>query len=171
MQEKEPEKILILSGYFDPLHSGHIYYFSESKKLGGRVIVILNNEGQSRLKRGYHLIGVDERKKILESIKFIDEVFVSIDHGPTQCDTLAYLADKYKNKNCKLYFVKSGEWKEENLKEAPLCQKLGIKIKILNNAPSASSSSLIKKAVDLETSKNSFCFNGAKGKNQKLTTN
>jgi D-beta-D-heptose 7-phosphate kinase/D-beta-D-heptose 1-phosphate adenosyltransferase len=150
----EKKKVIIASGYFDPLHSGHVLYLNEAKKLGDYLIVMLNNESQSRLKKGFYLMSVAERKAVLEAIKHVDEVMISIDDGPTCSKTLSYLADRFKNENAELYFVKSGEWNEKTLREAPLCNELGIKMVFLdsiNNKVNQSSTNLIKRAADLHT--------------------
>ena len=72
-------KVIAVSGYFDPLHVGHIEYIQLSKKLGDKLVVILNNDKQAGLKKGKAFMPLEERKKILESLRDVDEVFVSID--------------------------------------------------------------------------------------------
>src|SRR3990167_3963191 len=68
---------VVASGYFDPIHSGHINYLREAKKLAGakgELIVILNNDKQAVLKKGSFFMPVKERKVILESIKYVDRL-------------------------------------------------------------------------------------------------
>ena len=77
---KHHKKIVVVaSGYFDPIHSGHINYLREAKKLGDKLIVIVNNDEQAKLKKEHYFMPVKERKAIIEAIKYVDEVFVSID--------------------------------------------------------------------------------------------
>ena len=66
---------IVASGYFDPIHSGHINYLKEAKKLGDELVVILNNEKQSRLKKEHSFMPVKERK-IIPLIKGIDARFI-----------------------------------------------------------------------------------------------
>ena len=69
-------KTVCVSGYFDPLHRGHIEYFENAKLLGDKLIVILNTDRQrSRAPR----MTLDDRKKILESIRYVDSVVLSVD--------------------------------------------------------------------------------------------
>ena len=65
------EKIIITSGYFDPIHAGHIECLELAKKLGDRLIVILNNDKQAVLKKGKAFMPQDERRKILEAVIFL----------------------------------------------------------------------------------------------------
>lgn len=80
-------KTVAVSGYFDPLHVGHIDYLKNARMLGDKLIVILNNDSQR-----HNRMKVDNRKIILESIRYVDEVFVSIDSDQTVCDSLEFLA-------------------------------------------------------------------------------
>ncbi len=113
-------KIVAVSGYFDPLHIGHIEYLELAKKLGDKLIVILNNDEQVKLKKGKPFMPLDERKKILEAIKYVDEVFVSIDNDLTVCKSLKAVKPDI--------FAKGGDRFKEEIPEAKICRELGIKI-------------------------------------------
>ena len=112
--------VVAASGYFDPIHSGHIRYLKEAKSLGDKLVVILNNEKQSTLKKGHSFMPLNERRIILESIKYVDEVFVSIDNDRSVSVSLIKIKpnifavgmDNYKNK----------------IPERFVCEKLGIEI-------------------------------------------
>ena len=113
-------KIVAVSGYFDPIHIGHIEYFKLAKQLGDRLIVILNNDKQAILKKSKSFMPLEERKKILEALKDVDEVFVSIDEDETVCKSLeAVMPD---------IFAKGGDRFAYEIPEAAICKKLGIKI-------------------------------------------
>jgi D-beta-D-heptose 7-phosphate kinase/D-beta-D-heptose 1-phosphate adenosyltransferase len=67
----------MVSGGFDPIHIGHIRYIQEAKKLGDKLIVVLNNDNWLRAKKGKEFMGELERKEILEAIAGVDEVIIS----------------------------------------------------------------------------------------------
>ena len=79
-----------VSGYFDPLHVGHIDYLRKAKELGDILIIILNNENQKNNTRTLPL-NFNDRRKIIESIKYVDEVFESIDNDENVIKSLEYL--------------------------------------------------------------------------------
>ena len=115
-----PITVVATSGYFDPIHSGHIELFKKAKELGDRLIVILNTDKQSKLKKGFVFMPQAERKKIIESIRWVDEVVYSIDKDTTQCKTLAKLKPNI--------FAKGGDRFAGEIPETLVCKKLGIKI-------------------------------------------
>jgi cytidyltransferase-like protein len=119
-------KIIINSGYFDPLHVGHLECMELSKKLGDKLIIILNNDEQCVLKKGKAFMPVEERKKILEALKHVDEVFTSIDKDKSICESLKEIAEKYKGN--KMIFAKGGDRFSYEIPEAKVCKELGIEI-------------------------------------------
>ena len=78
-------KTVAVSGYFDPIHVGHLEYLKLSKELGDRLVVIVNNNHQCVLKKGKPFMDEDDRVKIVRSLKMVDEVFLSIDYDKTVC--------------------------------------------------------------------------------------
>ena len=72
-------KKVAISGYFDPIHVGHLEYIEMSKKLGDYLIVIVNNNKQCVLKKGKPFMDEMDRMKIVKAIKWVDEVFLSVD--------------------------------------------------------------------------------------------
>ena len=77
MKNTKQKKIVVVSGGFDPVHIGHIRMFQEAKKLGDKLIVILNNDNWLKLKKGYVFMPERERKEILEAFEMIDQVILS----------------------------------------------------------------------------------------------
>lgn len=114
------ETIVVVSGYFDPLHVGHIEYFKLAKELGDRLIVILNNDEQSKLKKGKYFMPLEERKEIIKAIRYVDDVFVSIDKDRTVCKSLEKINPDI--------FAEGGDRFSHEIPEAEICKKLGIKI-------------------------------------------
>ena len=84
-------KIVATSGYFDPLHIGHLECLELSKQLGDKLIVIVNSDLQAKLKKGKSFMKQEDRMKIIAALKCVDEVFLSIDKDKTQCKSLSYL--------------------------------------------------------------------------------
>jgi len=119
-------KIIINSGYFDPLHIGHLECMELSKKLGDKLVVILNNDYQCELKKGKAFMPLQEKKKILETIKFIDEVFISIHKNRSVCESIKAIAEKYKGHE--IIFAKGGDRFSEEIPEAKVCKEYSIKI-------------------------------------------
>ena len=72
-------KIVVASGYFDPIHVGHIECLEKAKKLGEKLVVIINNDIQAKIKKGKSFMSQEDRMKIVSSLRCVDEVFLSID--------------------------------------------------------------------------------------------
>tara|TARA_B110000263_G_C14780453_1_gene272962 strand:+ start:20 stop:427 length:408 start_codon:yes stop_codon:yes gene_type:complete len=112
--------IVATSGYFDPLHVGHIEYLELAKKLGNKLVVIVNNDFQANLKKGKSFMNEKDRMKIILSLKCVDEVFLSIDNDKTQCKSLEFLKPNI--------FANGGDRKENEIPESTICKKLNIQI-------------------------------------------
>jgi len=135
---KAKEKIIAVSGYFDPLHIGHIEYLKLAKALGDKLIVILNNDKQCILKKTGYFMPQEQRKTILEAIKYVDEVYVSIDTDKTVCKSLEVVKPDI--------FAKGGDRYKDEIPEADICKKLGIKIIDGLGKKIQSSSELVEKS-------------------------
>ena len=120
-------KIVITSGYFDPLHEGHIEALYLSKELGGKLVVILNNDAQAILKKGKPFMKQEIREKIVMALKPVDEVFLSIDSDASVCKSIKAVFEKYKERN-ELIFAKGGDRFSGEIPERKVCNSLGIKI-------------------------------------------
>ena len=66
------EKIVCVSGYFDPIHIGHLEYFKMSKKIGDKLMVIVNNDIQAILKKGKAFMPLEERIQIIKELRCVD---------------------------------------------------------------------------------------------------
>lgn len=69
--------IVAVSGGFDPLHIGHVRMFEEAKKLGDKLVVILNNDNWLQKKKGYVFMKEKERREILLALRSVDEVVIT----------------------------------------------------------------------------------------------
>lgn len=85
------EKIVCVSGYFNPIHVGHLELLERAKALGDKLYVIINSDRQSILKKGSSFMPEDERLKIVRSLKCVDAAVLSCDEDRTVCKTLRIL--------------------------------------------------------------------------------
>jgi len=122
---KKMKKAIIVSGYFNPIHKGHIEYFNNAKALGDYLIVIVNNDKQRALKGSKEFQNEDERVFIITNIKSVDQVFLSIDEDRTVCSTIQYIHKQLHN-NYQLAFANGGDQNNDSIPEAPICEELGI---------------------------------------------
>ena len=118
-------KAIIVSGYFNPLHKGHLELFEKAKAAGDQLWVIVNSDFQRGLKGSKEFMDQDERHLIVSAIGIIDKAIVSIDKDKTQCATLADLADKFSSEY-ELYFANGGDQNNESIPEVPVCREKGI---------------------------------------------
>ena len=120
-------KIIIVSGYFNPLHKGHIEYFKKAKSLGDNLFVIVNNDNQRKLKGSKEFMLEEERLLIISELEITDQVFLSIDQDRTVSKTIEKIHSIYSD-NSDLYFVNGGDQDNNNIPEVKICQKLGINL-------------------------------------------
>lgn len=88
-------KKTIVSGYFNPMHLGHLRYIQDAKSRGEYLIVIVNNDVQQKLKKGKVIMDETERVEITKELRSVDEVFLSIDDDLSVCKTLLAIREKY----------------------------------------------------------------------------
>ena len=120
-------KAIIVSGYFNPLHKGHLELFEKAKAVGDELWVIINSDLQRELKGSKEFMDENERLIIVRAIKYVDKILISIDKDKTQCATLGYLADEF-GINYNLYFANGGDQNNQSITEGSVCKKLGIKL-------------------------------------------
>lgn len=111
---------VVASGYFDPLTVGHVEYLEKAKKLGDKLIVIVNNDTQASLKKQFSFIKQDERLTIVKALRCVDEVVLSIDQDRTVCKTLEMLKPDI--------FAKGGDQNIGTIPEKEICDIYNIKI-------------------------------------------
>jgi len=80
--------LVAASGYFNPLHKGHVEYLERARSLGDRLIVIVNSDLQRRLKGSKEFMDESERLYIVSALRCVDEVFLSIDADASVCASL-----------------------------------------------------------------------------------
>ena len=120
-------KAVIVSGYFNPLHKGHLELFEKAKAAGDELWVIVNSELQRELKGSKEFMDQDERLLIVSAIGIVDKALISIDKDKTQYATLAHLADKYSTEY-EFYFANGGDQNNDSISEALVCKEKGIRL-------------------------------------------
>lgn len=115
-----PKKIVVASGYFDPLHYGHIEYLQRSRELEDKLIVIVNNDKQAKLKKGFVVTPAKERVKLVRELECVDMAIESFDDDRTVCKTLEVLYPHV--------FANGGDQFNERIPESEVCEKLGIEM-------------------------------------------
>ena len=118
-------KAIIVSGYFNPLHKGHLELFEKAKGAGEELWVIVNSDLQRALKESKEFMDENERLIIVNAIEFVDKALISIDKDKTQRETLAHLADNF-SENFQLFFANGGDQNNESIPEVPICMEKGI---------------------------------------------
>ena len=120
-------KATIVSGYFNPLHKGHLELFEKAKTYGDYLIVIVNNDSQRSLKGSTEFMLESERILIVESLAITDKIILSIDKDLTVCDTLEKVFIDF-GKQFELYFANGGDQNIETSPEVHVCKKYGIRL-------------------------------------------
>ena len=119
------KKAIIVSGYFNPIHKGHLEYFNNAKALGDKLFVIVNNDCQRELKESKEFQKEDERMIIVSSFKVVDRTILSVDKDRTVCATLKMIKEQYGD-DFELSFANGGDQYNDNIPERSICEMLGI---------------------------------------------
>jgi cytidyltransferase-like protein len=119
------KKGVIVSGYFNPIHSGHLEYFNYAKALSDELLVIVNNDHQRVLKGSKEFLSEDERLIIVSNIRAVDHTILSIDEDRTVCATLEKIAQEFGHTH-DLTFANGGDQNNDTIPEGPICEKMGI---------------------------------------------
>ena len=119
MSDKNKIRVAV-SGYFDPIHVGHLEYLRMAKELGDSLVVIVNNNYQCKLKKGKHFMHENDRVEIVKALRFVDEVFLSVDKDRTVCKSLEEIKPDV--------FANGGDRATSEVPETPVCKKFNIKM-------------------------------------------
>lgn len=116
-KKRKPNLIVVaISGGFDPLHMGHILLIQEAKKLGDYLVAIINNDDFLIRKKGYYFMPIEQRALIVNSIKGVDEVYLSKDTDDTVCESLREVNP--------VIFANGGDRSSANSLEDEVCNQI-----------------------------------------------
>ena len=116
--------MVAVSGGFDPVHVGHVRMFEKARKLGDKLVVILNNDNWLKKKKGYAFMPEKERAELLKHIKWVDEVVLT-KHRPGTKDVSVCDALREVRPNI---FANGGDRKLDNIPEVAVCEEIGCKM-------------------------------------------
>jgi len=121
-------RVVVISGYFNPLHCGHLDYIESASKLGDRLVVIVNNDEQVKLKGSCPFMNEKDRARIVASLTHVDHVFLSSDNDETVVESLKGIYDVYRNEYFfeDMIFANGGDRNENNSPEEEYCVSEGI---------------------------------------------
>ncbi len=118
---------IIVSGYFNPLHKGHLEYFEKAKSYGDVLFVIVNSDYQRNLKGSKEFQDEAERLLIVSSLRIVNKAILSIDKDKTVRQTIKQIYENYGDKYS-LAFANGGDQNNEKIPEKDICQNLNIKL-------------------------------------------
>ena len=121
------KKAKIVSGYFNPIHKGHIEYFQNAKQNGDELFVIVNSDIQRALKGSKEFQDEKERVFIVESLRLVDKCFLSIDLDRTVVESIKMIFNQFDNEY-QLAFANGGDQNNDTIPERPICEELGIEL-------------------------------------------
>ena len=123
-------KAIIVSGYFNPIHKGHLELFAKARAQGDELWVIVNSDFQRELKGSKEFQLEDERLLIVNSLKMVDFAMIAIDRDRTVSETLRALNVKAITKDPKyqIAFANGGDQNNDSIPEAGICKELGVSL-------------------------------------------
>ena len=125
-------RVGIISGYFNPIHVGHIDLIERSKEVVDVLYVIVNSDYQRELKGSKEFMSEGERSRIVSSIKGVTGVFLSIDMDRSVCKSLGMVyrdvSSYYSGYDLEFKFINGGDRSNGEIPEVGICEELGIEI-------------------------------------------
>ena len=93
----EPTEVSVISGYFNPIHVGHVRLMQGAKAVAGYLIVIVNNDRQQQAKKGRIIMSEEDRLEVASAMKSVDEAFVAVDDDESVAESLSLIRGRYPN--------------------------------------------------------------------------
>ena len=119
------QKAIIVSGYFNPIHKGHLEYFNNAKAISDQLFVIVNNDHQRDLKGSREFQDENERMLIVSNIKAVDKAILSIDTDRTVRETIKMIAEQF-GAEFELGFANGGDQNNDTIPEKPVCEEMNV---------------------------------------------
>ncbi|MDC1472556.1 adenylyltransferase/cytidyltransferase family protein [Flavobacteriaceae bacterium] len=119
------QKAIIVSGYFNPIHKGHLEYFNNAKAMADQLFVIVNNDHQRELKGSKEFQDENERMIIVSNIKAVDKAILSIDTDRTVCATIKMIAEQFGDE-FELGFANGGDQNNDTIPERAVCEEMNV---------------------------------------------
>ncbi len=112
---------MAVSGGFDPVHIGHVRMFEEARKLGTKLVVILNNDNWLMKKKGFVFMPESERAEVIRGFRAVDDVFITV-HGENPDDMSVCTELRLVRPNL---FANGGDRTKDNIPEISVCDEIG----------------------------------------------
>jgi len=143
-------KVVVISGYFNPIHTGHLDYIKAASKLGDKLVVIVNNDEQVKLKGSVPFMDVYERVRIVSAIKGVDKAVLSIDTEKSVTKTLESIYNEHAVDYFfdSMVFANGGDVTPSNSREEYFCQSRNIKTAYNVGGEKTQSSSNLLKGIE-----------------------
>lgn len=140
-----------MSGYFNPLHGGHLDMIEAAATMGDELIVVVNNDKQQMLKKGKIILDERNRMRLMSALRVVEEAVLSVDTDDmTQVKTLEMLAQKYPDDQ--LIFANGGDRNSTAaIPETAVCEKYGIEMRFDAGEGKPDSSTRINQETGHET--------------------
>jgi len=119
------QKAIIVSGYFNPIHKGHLEYFNNAKAIADQLFVIVNNDQQRELKGSKEFQDENERLIIVSNIKAVDKAILSIDTDRTVRETIKMIAEQFGGE-FELGFANGGDQNNDTIPERSVCEEMNV---------------------------------------------
>jgi glycerol-3-phosphate cytidylyltransferase/D-beta-D-heptose 7-phosphate kinase/D-beta-D-heptose 1-phosphate adenosyltransferase len=142
-------KVVIVSGYFNPLHGGHLDMIEAARVMGDKLVVVVNNDQQQLAKKGKIILDEKNRLRLIRALKNVDQVVLSIDKDLAIIKTLEMIAKQYPDDE--LVFANGGDRDSEKaIPEADVCRRYDIEMRFDAGAGKPDSSTRINQATGHE---------------------
>lgn len=140
-------KIVIESGFFNPLHGGHLDMIEAGAKLGDKLVVIVNNDTQQVMKKGKVILDEQNRLRLISALRDVDEAFIAVDEDGSVIKSLENVALQYPDDE--LVFANGGDRDSEKaIPEGDVCRQYNIEMVFgVGGTEKADSSTRINQAM------------------------
>ena len=144
-------RVGIISGYFNPIHTGHLDYIEGAKQRCDLLYVIVNSDRQVDIKGSKQFMDEGSRLRIVRALAYVNKAMVSIDDDSTVCRSIKAIHKQYCDDPflTDIFFMNGGDRSQGTVPEAEVCEELDIKmIYNVGGVKTESSSTLLQKVAN-----------------------